>query len=119
MACGATRRRTIRPLAIQNEKPRNLALVARVTLLLVSLTQAGVGKEEADLYAEGLRRGGAVVSARVADADASRLQAVMDRSAVKVADRSAAYRKAGWTSFDPGATPYSSEQVRRERELYR
>ena len=40
MACGATRRRTIRPLAIQNEKPRNLALVARVTLLLVSLTRS-------------------------------------------------------------------------------
>ena len=84
-----------------------------------ALTQAGVGKEEADLYAEGLRRGGAVVSARVADADAARLRSVMDLSAVKVADRSAAYRKAGWTSFDPGATPYSPEQVRRERELYR
>jgi hypothetical protein len=87
--------------------------------LVGALTQAGVDKDEADLYAEGLRRGGAVVSARVADAEASRLQAVMDLSAVKVADRSAAYRKAGWTSFDPGATPYSPEQVRRERELYR
>jgi len=30
------------------------------------LTQAGVGKDEADIYAESLRRGGAVVSARVA-----------------------------------------------------
>jgi hypothetical protein len=87
--------------------------------IIGALTQAGVGKEEADLYAEGLRRGGAVVSARVADADAPRLQAVMDRSSVKVADRTAAYRKAGWTSFDPRATPYSPEQVRRERELYR
>ena len=43
-----------------------------------ALTQAGVSKEDADIYAEGLRRGGAVVSARVADADASRLQAIMD-----------------------------------------
>jgi hypothetical protein len=87
--------------------------------IIGALTQAGVGKEEADLYAEGLRRGGAVVSARVAEADAPRLQALMDRSSVKVADRTAAYRKAGWTSFDPKATPYSPEQVRRERELYR
>jgi hypothetical protein len=31
-----------------------------------ALTQAGVGKDEADIYAESLRRGGAVVSARVA-----------------------------------------------------
>jgi hypothetical protein len=87
--------------------------------IIGALSQAGVGKEDADLYAEGLRRGGAVVSARVADTDASRLQGVMDRSAVKVADRSAAYRQAGWKSFDPSATPYSPEQVRRERELYR
>ena len=84
-----------------------------------ALTQAGVSKEEADVYAEGLRRGGAVVSARVADADAPRLQAIMDRSSVKLADRSTAYRNAGWKSFDPAATPYTADQVRKERELYR
>jgi hypothetical protein len=84
-----------------------------------ALTQAGVTKDDAGVYAEGLRRGGAVVSARVADADASRLQAIMDRSAVKLADRSAAYRKAGWQSFDQNAAPYNMEQVRKERELYR
>ena len=49
-----------------------------------ALTQAGVSKEDADIYAEGLRRGGAVVSARVPDGDAARLQAIMDRSAVNV-----------------------------------
>ena len=52
--------------------------------VLGALTQAGVSKEDADIYAEGLRRDGAVVSARVPDADASRLQAIMDRSAVNV-----------------------------------
>ena len=87
--------------------------------IIGALTQAGVSKEDADLYAEGLRRGGAVVSARVAEADASRLQTIMDRSSVKLTDRSAAYRKAGWKSFDPTATPYTPEQVRKERELYR
>ena len=83
-----------------------------------ALTQAGVGKEEADVYAEGLRRGGAVVSARVPDADGPRLQAVMDRAAVNVTERSAAYRQAGWKSFDPRATPYSADQIRKERDLY-
>ena len=87
--------------------------------IIGALTQAGVSKEDANVYAEGLRRGGAVVSARVPDADGPRLQAIMDRSAVKLTDRSAAYRNAGWKSFDPGAAPYSAEQVRRERELYR
>ena len=87
--------------------------------VLGALTKAGVSKEDADVYAEGLRRGGAVVSARVADADAPRLQAIMDHSAVKLADRSTAYRNAGWKSFDPNAAPYTADQVRRERDLYR
>src|ERR1700751_5143176 len=43
-----------------------------------ALPQAGISKDEADVYAEGLRRGGAVVSARVADSDAARLQVIMD-----------------------------------------
>ena len=63
-----------------------------------ALTQAGVNNEDADIYAEGLRRGGAVVSARVPDADASRLQAIMDRSAVNARERAAAYRQTGWQS---------------------
>ena len=54
---------------------------------LGALTQAGISDDDAHVYAEGLRRGGAVVSARVADQDAARLQAVMDRSAVRLADR--------------------------------
>ena len=83
-----------------------------------ALTQAGVNKEDADTYAEGLRRGGAVVSARVPDADAVRLQGVMDRSAVNVSERSAAYRQAGWKSFDPKSPPYTADQIRKERELY-
>src|SRR6476619_2570401 len=84
---------------------------------LGALTQAGIGKDEADVYAEGLRRGGAVVSARVADNDAARLQAIMDRSAVRVADRAAAYRKSGWKTFDANATPYNADQVKKERSL--
>jgi hypothetical protein len=83
-----------------------------------ALTQAGVSKEDADIYAEGLRRGGAVVSARVADADAGRLQAVMDRSAVNIRERGTAYRQAGWKSFNPSASPYTADQIRKERELY-
>jgi hypothetical protein len=86
--------------------------------IIGALTQAGVSKNDADLYAEGLRRGGAVVSARVADADAARLQAVMDRSAIQVTDRAAAYRQSGWTNFDPNASPYTSDQVKKERSLY-
>jgi hypothetical protein len=86
--------------------------------VLGALTQAGVSNEDAEVYAEGLRRGGAVVSARVPDRDAARLQAIMDNSAVNIGERAAAYRRAGWQSFNPKATPYTAEQIRKERELY-
>ena len=84
-----------------------------------ALTQAGVSKEDAEVYAESLRRGGALVSVRVNDADASRVQAVMDRSAIKTSDRLSMYRKGGWQRFDPAAPAYTADQVRREREMYR
>jgi hypothetical protein len=87
--------------------------------IIGALTQAGVSKEDADVYAETIRRGGALVSARVNDADASRIQSIMDRSSLNMADRATAYRKAGWNRFDPAASPYTADQVRRERELYR
>jgi hypothetical protein len=81
--------------------------------------QAGLSKEDADLYAEGLRRGGAVVSARVVDGDAARYRAVMDRSSVKTSERADAYRKSGWTTYNPTARPYSADEVAKERSLYR
>ena len=86
--------------------------------VLGALTQAGISDDDAHVYAEGLRRGGAVVSTRVEDKDAARLQAVMDRSAVRISDRAAVYRKSGWTSFDPAASPYTAEQVKKDRTLY-
>ena len=86
--------------------------------ILGALSQAGVSREDAEVYAEGLRRGGAVVSARVNDADASRLRAILDQSSVNVGERGEAYRQGGWRSFDPKAPPYTTEQARRERELY-
>ena len=45
--------------------------------------------------------------------------AILDRSGVDTATRATAYRTSGWTGFDPAATPYTPDQVRRERELYR
>jgi hypothetical protein len=42
----------------------------------------------------------------------------MDKSAVRIADRAAAYRKSGWNKFDPNAAPYTADQVKKERSLY-
>jgi hypothetical protein len=83
-----------------------------------ALTEAGVSKDEAPLYAEGVRRGGTLVTARVADADRARLDSILDQSAVNLRDRSAAWQKAGWNTFDPSSKPYGADEIRKERQLY-
>jgi hypothetical protein len=83
-----------------------------------TLTQAGVSKEDAEIYAEGVRRGGTLVSAKVPDADRARLDAILDRSAVDMQSRKAAWQKSGWKTYDPAAKAYSADEVRKERTLY-
>ena len=83
-----------------------------------ALTQAGVSEDEAPLYAEGIRRGGTMVTARVPDGDRARYDGLLNRSAVNLTDRRAAWQKSGWKTFDPASKPYGADEVRRERELY-
>jgi len=83
-----------------------------------ALSQTGVSKEDAEIYAEGVRRGGTLVTARVSDGNSARYEKIMDTSAVNIRDRRAAYRKTGWNRFEDAALPDSAEQVRNEREMY-
>ena len=83
-----------------------------------ALTQAGVSDEDAQVYAEGVRRGGTLVTARVNDADATRLEAVLDRSSLRTTDVRRSYDKSGWKGFDPAAKPYSAEEVRQYRSTW-
>jgi len=86
--------------------------------LIGALTQAGVSEEDAQVYAEGVRRGGTLVTARVPDNDRARLQAILDRSGVDIGRRREAYRQRGWNRFDEKSQPYTPDQVRRERQQY-
>ena len=83
-----------------------------------ALTQAGVSDEDAQVYAEGVRRGGTLVTARVNDADATRLEAVLDRSSLRTTDERRSYDMSGWKGFDPAAKPYSAEEVRQYRSTW-
>jgi hypothetical protein len=87
--------------------------------IIGALTQAGVSKDEAHIYAEGVRRGGTLVTARVADGERTRYEAILDRAAINIRERGDAYRREGWTAFDVDQPPYSAEQARKEREIYR
>ncbi len=87
--------------------------------IIGALVASGTSKENAELYAETVRRGGAIVTAKVPDDQEVRYAALLDSGAINMVDREAAYRKAGWKSFDPNAPVYTPEQVRAERALYR
>ncbi len=87
--------------------------------IIGTLTQAGTTEEDANAYAEGVRRGGTLVSARVPDADRGRYEAILDRSSVNIRYRGTAWRNEGWQRFDPNASPYTADQIRSARETYR
>lgn len=91
--------------------------------LVGALVGAGVSDSDAHVYSESVRRGGTLVSARVPDGDAARIQGILDRfKPIDPAVRGAEYRKQGWSTFDPKAPAYRPneseiERMRRESEL--
>lgn len=84
-----------------------------------ALKSAGHTEEEAHVYSEGVRRGGTLVSAKVADADVVQSEAVLDRNQpVDTAARGTAYRNSGWNGFDETAPAYTADEIERERSAY-
>lgn len=87
--------------------------------IIGSMTSAGVDERHAHVYAEGVRRGGTLVTARVAEDQVPAAEAIMDRNhPVDPVARGRAYQDAGWTTFDERAAPYTEAEVERERALY-
>ena len=87
--------------------------------IIGALTQSGVDEDDAHAYAEGVRRGGTLVTAKVNEADRMRFEAIMDRGAINIRERARMWEQNGWTRFDPNAPVYTADEIRRERELYR
>lgn len=83
-----------------------------------ALVESGTSRENAELYAEAVRRGGAIVTAKVADSEEDRYNGIINTSAIDVEARAAAYRNSGWTGYNPSAPAYDAEQARRERSLH-
>jgi len=86
--------------------------------IIGALSQAGVDDDEADLYAEAVRRGGTLVTARVPDMQRAKYEAIMDRNSVNIKQRQAVYKETGWSGFDEAAPPYTAEQIRSQRSVY-
>jgi hypothetical protein len=88
--------------------------------LVGSLTNSGVPERDANVYAEGVRRGGTLVTAKVDDTRANEAQAVLQRHKyVDINTRGEAYRSSGWSGFDAKTPAYTADQVERERARYR
>jgi hypothetical protein len=83
-----------------------------------ALAGSGTSKENAQLYAEAVRRGGSIVTARVPDEDETRYAAILDRSAIDVTRRADLWRKTGWDGYDATAPAFTADEIRRDRTAY-
>jgi hypothetical protein len=81
-----------------------------------ALIDAGEDRLHADVYSEAVRRGGTLVTARVPEADATRIEALLaNYQPIDPASRVVEYRKEGWQTFNPKAPPYRPSEAEVER----
>ena len=64
-----------------------------------ALVGAGVNEEHAHVYAEGVRRGGSLITVRADEDKAAAVETILSRRAVNPEARGKIYRDGGWTKF--------------------
>ena len=83
--------------------------------LVGALTDAGVPEDEAHLYAEGVRRGGTLVTAKVNDGDDEADQ-ILHRRATDIRARGVDYQAGGWSRFQPEYPELTADELLAERQ---
>ncbi len=84
-----------------------------------ALIESGISEKDAHVYAEALRRGGAVVVAKVDDNRALEAQTMLTNlQPVDLDRRRTDYVNGGWSRFDDKAAPYTTDQITEERRRY-
>lgn len=91
--------------------------------VLSALVEWGIPEEEAEYYAEGIRRGGTLVAARVADERVDAVVDVMEAYDPVDIERRVSYWRSEeeWTGYDPEADPYGPEEIseyRRRQQMW-
>lgn len=79
--------------------------------LIGALVDAGISEPEAHVYAEGVRRGGSLVTARVEDEQVREAETVLHTGRVDIDARRREYEKEGWQRFDEDAPAYTPDEV--------
>jgi hypothetical protein len=87
--------------------------------LVGALVGWGIPEEEAHLYAEGVRRGGTLVLARVPDTAVDNATDVLeDFDPVDIDTRATSWRGEGWNRFEHESEPYTINKIENERSIY-
>ncbi|GLR79779.1 YsnF/AvaK domain-containing protein [Azospirillum oryzae] len=87
--------------------------------MLTRLAGWGVPNQDAQVYAEGVRRGGSLLKVRLDEDDVDRAMEVLERgNVVDVEERGSAYRESGWTGYDETADYYDDRSAEEERLRY-
>jgi uncharacterized membrane protein len=88
--------------------------------LVAALIESGVDEDEANIYAEAVRRGGILVSVNAPDHREDDIEDILeDAGAIDVDDLGDYYRSTGWTTYDDTAPNYTGEQFREDRRQYK
>lgn len=87
--------------------------------LVGKLRDHGVPEQHAHYYAEGVRRGGHLVSVQTDDdhsGDALRI--MREHGAVDINKRASYYRKGGFNRYDENATPFTEQEAAADRDRF-
>ncbi|MEO7719316.1 MAG: hypothetical protein ABIY70_24205 [Capsulimonas sp.] len=88
--------------------------------LISALVEAGVPDKHAHYYAEGMRRGGTLLTVTAAEHLAQKaLNVFHDHGAVDIDRRAEHFHSTGYTGHDPNAPEYGDEDIARDRETWR
>ena len=85
--------------------------------IIGALTDAGIPENEAGYYAEGIRRGGTLLTVRANDDQVSRATQILNRySPVDVNQRAGEWRQSGWTGYDANTGAFDTGTSGTSRE---
>lgn len=86
--------------------------------VISALTNVGVPQDDAHVYAEGVRRGSALVVGTVEDNQADQAVAILDRNnTIDIDKLGSRYREGGYTGYDAAQPAYTEPDLTSERDL--
>lgn len=87
--------------------------------LLGALIGLGIPEEEAEYYAEGVRRGGVLVTVQAEEHKTNKIMDVLNRhTPVDIHERATQWREQGWGGFDPNAQAHDADRFVEERSAW-